>query len=66
MRRDSTAVTVFAGGNDINVISGALANDAGASNTNAFIRSAVAAFKAGFRATIATICGARRTRRSSS
>jgi lysophospholipase L1-like esterase len=57
VRKDSTVVTVFAGGNDVNVISGALANDAGASNTNAFIDQQVAAFGADFQAMIATIRG---------
>ena len=57
VRRDSTVVTVFAGGNDVNVISGALANDAGASNPNAFIDQQVAAFKADFQAMIAAIRG---------
>jgi lysophospholipase L1-like esterase len=57
IRKDSTVVTVFAGGNDVNVISGALANDGGASNPNAFIDQQVAMFGADFQAMIATIRG---------
>jgi lysophospholipase L1-like esterase len=57
VRRDSTVVTVFAGGNDVNVISGALANDAGAADTNAFIDQQVSSFAADFQAMIATIRG---------
>lgn len=57
VRKDSTVVTVFTGGNDVNVISGALANDAGAANTNAFIDQQVASFGADFQAMIATIRG---------
>jgi len=57
VRKDSTVVTVFTGGNDVNVISGALANDAGASNPDAFIDQQVASFGADFEAMIATIRG---------
>ncbi len=55
VRRDATVVTVFAGGNDVNVITGALANDVGASDTNAFIDQKVATFATEFQALITAI-----------
>ncbi|MEQ1871282.1 MAG: SGNH/GDSL hydrolase family protein [Vicinamibacterales bacterium] len=57
VRRDSTIVTVFTGGNDVNVITGALANDAGSANPNAFIDQQVALFATEFSALLSTIRG---------
>ena len=44
MPRDSTLVTIFAGGNDVNVITAALGGGAGAANQTAFIDQQVQNF----------------------
>lgn len=46
--RDSTLVTIFAGGNDVNVITAALNRGAGGTNPNAYIDSQVALFGADY------------------
>lgn len=46
--KDSTVVTIFAGGNEVNIITAALGAGAGAGNPNAFIDTQVQAFGADF------------------
>jgi lysophospholipase L1-like esterase len=48
LKSASTFVTVFAGGNDVNVILQAIDKGAGGSNPNAFVDQQVAAFNANF------------------
>jgi lysophospholipase L1-like esterase len=55
IRSTSTFVTVFAGGNDVNVILQALDKGAGGSNPNAYIDQQVGVFNAGFATLIDSI-----------
>src|SRR5262245_36860783 len=55
VRTDSTVVTVFAGGNDVNVITAALGGGAGASDPNGYIDAQVRAFGADYTTLIAGI-----------
>ena len=48
MPRDSTLVTIFAGGNDVNIITAALGGGAGAGNPAAFIDQQVQNFGADY------------------
>lgn len=48
VRKESTMVTIFAGGNDVNTITAALGGGAGAGNQNAYIDAQVRAFGADF------------------
>ena len=57
VRKDATVVTVFTGGNDVNVITSALGKGAGGSNPNAFIDERVAGFAADYAALVAGIRG---------
>jgi lysophospholipase L1-like esterase len=53
--RDATVVTIFAGGNDVEVVLGALGGGAGASNQSAYIDSQVQAFKSDYNTLIAAV-----------
>ncbi len=53
--RDATVVTVFAGGNDVEVIMSALGGGAGATNQTAFIDTKVQAFATDYAALLAAV-----------
>jgi lysophospholipase L1-like esterase len=55
VRKDATVVTVFVGGNDVNVITSALGLGAGGADPSAFIDQQVATFDAGYKELIAGI-----------
>jgi lysophospholipase L1-like esterase len=55
IRTDSTVVTVFAGGNDVNVITAALGGGAGGSDPNGYIDAQVRAFAADYSVLISGI-----------
>ena len=57
VKKEATVVTVFAGGNDVNVITGALGQGAGSGNQTAFIDLQVATFAADYATLIAGIRG---------
>jgi lysophospholipase L1-like esterase len=53
--QNATLVTIFTGANDVNVITGALARGAGASNQTAFLDDQVAVFAADFASLVAGV-----------
>jgi lysophospholipase L1-like esterase len=53
--KDSTVVTVFAGGNDLNVVRGAIGGGAAGGNVNAFVDQQVLQFTEEFQSLIASI-----------
>jgi lysophospholipase L1-like esterase len=57
VRTDTTVVTVFAGGNDLNVITAALGGGAGGSNPNAFVDQQVQTFANDYAALLSGIRG---------
>ena len=55
VQRESTVVTLFAGANDVNVITAALGGGAGASNPTAYIDQQVQNFAADYRAVVTAL-----------
>ena len=55
LRSDTTLVTVFAGGNEVNVITGALGKGAGAGDQSGYIDTQVSAFRGDYAAVMGDI-----------